>query len=412
MTSPTNAIKEESTLVHFIWVGLPRIISDLGPPCVIGDQCDVAGPCSIVEKSQQSPNTVYQFWCQKKYQGFYNRYFQIEKINMTVCAIEDELNKPSMFSEEVKQLYQLLLSDTRGNVRDRVTFKELFCFYLLLMHPGYVFDTTLFAHGDIIFKKLTSCMMPKLFPWVNINYDVDVWASGSSDTNLARTRAISMLSQFIHRIYATEGDYLKNGYCEKKHSDEYINAILHIVVKTMLLTDQDGTKPDLHGLNFWETIYTLPGYPVLILDENLPLLKDYNNTHGALDRGIISQIHRAAAKGDIEKLHEELEKNPNLIHQTITSWDKKKLTPLDMALRYRQQAAAEFLMLREHVENDGVVAKQRHRFDFSPPPQQSSEYTGTPGVTPRNLFSQPPSEAPSPQRSDSMPFPDKRKLRI
>lgn len=359
--SPHEAL---NATVRSIWIGPPK-----------EDDSDVNGFFSIIDR-ENGKGSSFQFFCLREYKAAFVEKFNKKYPNhrqVQVRAVEDYLDQKPEDWELVQELYDLLLTPPRGNVRDRVTFKELFCL-LLLCEGGYVLDTSVSAtgEGEIAFERVNAFYMPllksteellrlleqyyesaspttrlalkeriteeikKLIALSRENKDIelfaDVWTAASPEgkdrTPEAKARTKKMLLRFCAAVKKIERDYPNDLNGKGEHSERYKEAIIHQIVDAMLLTDDNGV-PDLTGLRFWTNlVYVKYGYPVL-LDS---LMKIFGNSHGA-KRGEISAPHyTAAAQGDTKS---QSASNTS----TITTWDGEPVTPLDLATRYSAHRA-------------------------------------------------------------------------
>ncbi|MDF1796918.1 MAG: hypothetical protein P1U63_10320 [Coxiellaceae bacterium] len=156
--------------INYLWVGPPAsrrtgVISGqdtIGPMNFKGENC--------------------RFWCLATHADHYKETFSSQD-NVTIMPIEpyldacasDDANPLADEAKNTQTFFLKLLSGDRGSVRDRVSAKELFSFFLLTQSGGYVADSNvLFKNPELLVER--DCFT---FPCYRIRRaypsDVDIW---------------------------------------------------------------------------------------------------------------------------------------------------------------------------------------------------------------------------------------------
>lgn len=149
--------------INYLWIGPPAsretgVISgqdSIGPMTFKGENC--------------------RFWCLVAHADHYKTVFARQD-NVTVMPIEPYLS--TCASDEAKRtqaLFLKLLSDDRGSVRDRVSAKELFSFFLLAQSGGYVADSNVLLKSPELLAEYDCFTFACYSTRRTLLADVDIW---------------------------------------------------------------------------------------------------------------------------------------------------------------------------------------------------------------------------------------------
>ena len=162
---------ETSTVnINFSWVGPPP--EDLAGHDTIGPSAFLKHLNASEEFSEKSHELT--FFCLNQHQPHYQAQFQ--DTPMHVIGIETFLREcgEPLFAPTILELFKYFLSPERNSVRDRVTMKELFNFFLTYYKGGYVCDTNILPNEG--FTTLPA--LPNFaLPWIEHQADVFVMYS-------------------------------------------------------------------------------------------------------------------------------------------------------------------------------------------------------------------------------------------
>ena len=288
-------------------------------------------------------HTKINLWYSERYSQNYHH--QLENTAIKPRCIESYLREKITQGGELGKLAadvqtlltQILDSEARGTIRDYVTAKEAFGFFLLATEGGVLADTNvLFTAEKLAFSDYPNFRMLGFHGSVETDEndaDVDVCVMYSNPNNPAHAmRALKIYLKLM-------GD-IENNPNISKNSEHYNQAVLHCVIKAAL----QKNYPD-RDVSYFTALRLGRNFPVKIIDKNFRLLKRYYNTHGAQDRGVISDLVRAVVlrnTGDITRL---LEAGAD-INEITHSEDYRNITPLNVATFYGYSEIVALLIAR------------------------------------------------------------------
>jgi hypothetical protein len=251
--------------ISFTWVGPP-------PKELKGH--DTAGPEQFILhfNTTEFSNATHAmfFFCLQQFEAYYQDYFKNKPI--AVMSIETYVTKISLLSDEednqraneLRYLMRLLLSNKRNSIRDRVSIKNQFHYFLCYYQGGFVFDSNIKPAKQ--FKTLLnySHFVAPRVPWTNaseLETTLDVFALYSPQRDLLAKQVCDRHMTGLLKIEFT--------YTEKK-SRAYYSAV---AVNIMEALKDPWLK---RSRRFWST-EVLNGKTVKIRE--LGVIKEQENTH-------------------------------------------------------------------------------------------------------------------------------------
>lgn len=278
-----GTIMSRQTL-NYIWVG-PEAKTIAGG--VVGH--DIIGPTHLYPRIDHTM-TKLKFWCLDQHKSHYEKQFNNTAIQ--VCSIEKYLaecsqkeGEISLFAQQVQSLMQRLIeAEGRGQIRDFVTIKEVFAFFLLFAEGKYILDTNVLPNLNddtqkIIFPDYETFGLPKIHQR-DAGDRVDVWMMYSPLED--RTHAKKSLELFLEKINKIENMFsIMPGYDYSGSGKAlYIRSIEPTVMGAVLLGYETHSGLDQSKIHYWDTIEATAENNCVFIEE-LHLKKYFYNTHKA-----------------------------------------------------------------------------------------------------------------------------------
>lgn len=252
-------------LVNFSWVG---------PPAQIHGH-DTDGLSQFLQyflMPNFSPKThELRFFCLKNQQKYYQAFYAGQAV--TIITIEEFLqqiidcnsnSEDVVNAAEMLELIRTLLIKGRNSIRDRVTVKDAFHYFLAYYSGGYVFDTNikpiegfcgLQSYDNFIISGLKSSNTPQQFR------DIDIFAMYSLPGHPIPKEAFK-LNLCGLKIIESE--------CPNKDSDEYYRRLGQNVMRSIFTPWAKYGGGFWGGLKFNGKSYSFP---------HLKIIKELENTH-------------------------------------------------------------------------------------------------------------------------------------
>ena len=315
--------------LHYCWIGLPRTINMNQPAH------DLMGPIEMADLSDRIDTQIY-FWHLEENTEYYQTLLAGK--NIKPCAVESYLLEKAAQSGELGELASriLLLMNTlldkkqyRKTVRDFVTIKEAFAFFVLAAEGGFVSDTNVLpAANHAGFDSYPNFRMLGFHYPITIGHndtDADVCFMYSPKNNPAH--AIRALRNYLSAVDAIERNAAYNA------------AILHCVIEAAVQPHAPERE-----LGSFTALRLNRNFPVKIIDGKTRLLKLYYNTHGAGDRGVLSELMKAVVLGNLAAVERLLQDETSDVNEVLHSEDYTNITPLNAAVFYGHTRIAELLI--------------------------------------------------------------------
>ena len=272
--------------LNYIWIG-PESNTIAGG--VVGH--DIIGPTHLTPRIDHQ-TTEIKFWCLDEHKSHYEKQFNTTTIQ--VCSIEKYLvsclqkqGDIAFFSQQVESLIQRIIkAESRGRIRDFVTIKEAFAFFLLFTEGKYVLDTNVLPNLSdetqaIIFPDYDTFCLPKIHQR-NANDRVDVWMMYSPLED--RTHAKKALELFLEKINKIETMFsMMPGYLASSSGmGLYRRSVEPAVMGAVLLDCESHKSLDQNKIHYWDTIESTTNTNSVFI-EALHLEKYFYNTHKTQD---------------------------------------------------------------------------------------------------------------------------------
>lgn len=133
--------------IHYIWAG--------GESKIPGH--DIGGPIAMAEANKDNPRAnPIVFWCLEKYKKHYEKKLQgrniaVRSIESHIKEVKDDLNLRDA-RKKLTTIYDASIKgQDRGTIRDKVTLKVAFSYFLLQSIGGYVMDTNIIPKEEKAF---------------------------------------------------------------------------------------------------------------------------------------------------------------------------------------------------------------------------------------------------------------------
>lgn len=271
---------------NFIWVGSPcdrETLQKLNRSrALIGHDT-----WEVINISKQIKNPV-NYWCLDEYAAHYRKVFKDAKAeNIKVCSIEQFLKECSESTDEftksganfLLRIKNQLFAEGRGKIRDLVTFKAVFAFYLLAAklstqtEPKYTLDT----NNEIAKQMQFLPVFPKFhapFCFIDKQPLFECWAMYSPANDETARRIFWYFTQEWHNV---EDEFKYNTY-----SKAYHRRVGRLLINSIAFgKSSDFKKPTPDELK-WE--YQAKKRDIMEV-KALGIQKTYSNTHK--DEGMI-----------------------------------------------------------------------------------------------------------------------------
>jgi hypothetical protein len=172
---------------------------------------------------------ILHYWCLRKHADAFRRIFSSYE-NIHVCPIEDEIEAALSCAESpdwlmhcsrfMQEFLATLLDTTRNRIKDRVIVKDGFCFYLLLVRGGYVFDTNIqpLAETKLTFPRSEFMRVPffvnkPLRKSFSTTSYYDCWLLYANEQSPhSFDRAYRVFERFMARYRESEMIFARDGY--------------------------------------------------------------------------------------------------------------------------------------------------------------------------------------------------------
>lgn len=287
--------------LNYIWVGPPPGKMEGSVPAH-----DVIGPLNMVKQIDPQEACIV-FWCLDQYMPYYQAKFSntsirvssIEDCLVQMSGAEHKNNRCVEFATQLVVFKNKILNteNGRGSIRDLVTIKVVFAYFLLYVKGGYVLDTNVIPDANAS-KKMTfpdygTFKIPRIYrgnAQSSSPHSLDIWMMYSPRNH---EYAEYIFTRCIRRLNWVEGK--KTSYPPAS----YPYMVREAVTKALLLKgetnfcDLSDRTDSIRG--FW--VAYVGGHSVSIPE--LSISKYFYNTH--LDRGYY-QMHIEAGMGKIDVL--------------------------------------------------------------------------------------------------------------
>lgn len=200
-----GAEEDGEAVIGYIWIGPPppskrtQTTQGLQIP-----QHDIGGISQMAKKNKKNPLV---FWCLKDHMAHYQAAYKGTRI--TVRCIEDDIEEKLRSENEnvqgmalaLQSIIEKCLKDpARNKIRDRVTVKDFFSFYLHATTNGsiFTFDTGIFPEDtarSIYFAKDKKFMAP----FINEHDSHDIWllfSSSPKSKDISKEAFIAMFAEW------------------------------------------------------------------------------------------------------------------------------------------------------------------------------------------------------------------------
>lgn len=349
----------EKTKAHYIWIGKPQTenISNL--------KGDLKGPVAMAQQVDPNKTTLY-FWCLKEHFDVFSQLLSGK--NIIVRSIDDYLEekKENPYAQAVSELRSYLFSDMRGDIRDRVTFKEAISYLLLYLEGGYVLDTNVlpFDKDEISFPQCDAFHVTAIHRPVEKNRDMDIWMMYSPPKNPAH--AETALRHFLFKIKEVEDKRKEESLNHTFNYESYKTAVLDIVIES---------ARSHAGLQYWIPRHLGGNYPIQLRVENPRIIKHYANSHYAADRKAIPLFHLAVSKNDIVAVKDLFNKYTFDINAVDETEKYTGITALNIATFYGYTEMAALLIAKGadvNIQLQPIHAEKKACLSTSPGPFNAS----------------------------------------
>ncbi|PIZ03550.1 MAG: hypothetical protein COY58_08825 [Gammaproteobacteria bacterium CG_4_10_14_0_8_um_filter_38_16] len=347
--------------IHYTWIGEVKT-TDLDHP-----GHDLVGPCAMMPLVDAE--VLIYFWCLKEYKDQFSALLAGK--NIVVLSINALLvdKKDNEYVARILALQSILFSDGRGDIRDRVTFKEVISLLILYLEGGYAFDTNVLpAYNEKMhFPSHPAFHMAAIDYPVKKNRDQDVWAMYSPQIDSRHVQ--SALERYLDCIEQIEYDREVAVRGKIFDYEQYKQNILDVIIEAASCRV---------GLQYWFARHLGGNFPVQLHLEHPKIIKYYANSHGAADRQTIPPFHLMVSKNDMSAVKELLKKDDNFdINFSIETEKYSGITALNVAVFYGYQAMA--MLLIEQGADAGIVLQENRNqsalltHSFLSPSSQTSD---------------------------------------
>lgn len=349
--------------LNYIWVGDdPAKEKDASSQSegVIGH--DTQAVIQMAKKVKPTQRIV--FWCLDNQVPDYQRHLSTEK-NIQVRSIEKFIEECMTslrrdVADAAKKINEimnkLLLTEGRNSIRDKVTVKEFFAFFVLKVLGGYTLDTNVMPqeHMEVNFPKVTSFCVPLIHHYHFLMKDVfDIWMMAAQPND-------PIVNQTWDDFYL-KWQELESTFSSK--SEEYYNSMVKLAARSINSATEKTDKTPI----YWQANLLPQNEDTEISTVNeLGIVKKYYKTHAFKDSHELKttapifkstlthfqpveekkvempDIFIAAAENNVTKLSELIVTED--VNQKLSNHDCEGETPLFLAVRMKKLDAAKFLL--------------------------------------------------------------------
>lgn len=352
-------------LLNYIWIGSPPDVKSGGVP-----DHDVMGP---KEMSVRCNLHVY-FWCLDPYVQHYLKAFEGFN-NISVCSVESLIKDsqkidPSRAQQMSDILNRMLHSSGRGCIKDCVTVKDAFAFFLLAQKGGYVLDTNIVpaSKKSVEFKEYDAFFLPKLIADQEIidedaRLTIDAWMMYSPSNHADRAKLC--FDKYVEEWQQTELLFENEGY-----STTYAGTCGKNYVTAATLSDSKG-RINENNLKYWDSIVQHDNYCVEVPE--IGVMKYYYNTHLHNQSEYGTQIFYDILYGTPDKVRKLLEAG----HPHNIRFSNRAIhdTPLHCAVSSRRLEMVDIL-LKAGADLDAVAIYRARGKGLIVTPLELAEYLG------------------------------------
>jgi len=340
--------------INYTWVGPPGNIKGH----------DIGGPIKMAKKNKLN---LIKFWCLDEHKEHYEKIYK-DYPNIVVGGIESHIKSEIAKSPEnlaaknmLKMLGATLQSTGRNKdleIRDRVTIKVAFNFFILQSVGGYVLDTNilpLLNESKLDFSAKESLMVPAMREPVKKSADLECWMLYSPIGNTKQAEEV--FAKFHKSWENSEKDYL--GSTNKGVSLESYHKSIAIGITRSIYTVYKQGQVSLVATNQHDSGCYADA-------KEFGVRKTYSNTHKYKEkskpsffksrdpiRPVEDVFYYIASSNDVQlEAYLESGGDPNIVVDHRSKGLYKGETPLALSLRYDFNPSIMSLLLENGANPD------------------------------------------------------------